>query len=202
MKKRNIIISICLVAVMLTTMLVPAFAAWGFGQDDCQCGKAPVIQVRGIGETLYVNGEEVFSTENIISGILPVLPKLAQFLADTNNIDLFVDAAKEAVTTIFKPVMYDNDGNRTNEVTVECSSDPVEDYMDFGYNPTSEQTLAYMLSQELGEDQSYIFTYDWTADPFVVADQLADFIEEVKTKSGHSTVSICAESMGGAVVNA
>ena len=97
MKKRNIIISVCLVAVMLVTMIVPAFAAWGVGEDDCQCGKAPVIQVRGIGETLYVNGEEVFSTDKIVEGILPVLPQLATFLTDTSNVDLFIDAAKQAV---------------------------------------------------------------------------------------------------------
>ena len=199
MKKRNIIISVFLVTMMLVTMLVPAFAAFG---DDCQCGKTPVIQVRGIGETLYVDGEEVFSTGNIISGILPVVPQLATFLTDTTQVDLFVDAAKQAVTTIFAPVMYNNNGERTNVVTVERSSDPVEDYMDYGFNPGSEQTLAYMLYQELGEDHSYYFTYDWTANPYDVADELATFVEEVKEKSGHSKVSICAESMGGAVVNA
>lgn len=200
MKKRNIIISVCLVAVMLVTMLVPAFAAWG--QDDCQCGKAPVIQVRGIGETLYVNGEEVFSAKNIIAGILPVLPQLAQYLADTNNIDLFINAAQQAVTTIFAPVMYDNDGNRENVVTVADCSAPINSDTDLGLNPTSEQTLAYMLNQELGDNHSYIFTYDWTANPYDVANQLGEYIEMVKEKSGHSKVSLCAESMGGAVVNA
>ena len=34
MKKRNIIISVCLVAVMLATMLVPAFAALGDARAD------------------------------------------------------------------------------------------------------------------------------------------------------------------------
>ena len=148
MKKRNIIISVFLVAMMLVTMLVPAFAAFG---DDCSCGKTPVIQVRGIGETLYVNGEEVFSAENIANGILPVVPQLAQFLGDTTNVDLFVDAVEQAVTTIFEPVMYNSNGERTNEVTVNCSSDPIEDYMELGFNPSSEETLAYMLYQELGE---------------------------------------------------
>ena len=210
MKKRNIIISVCLVAVMLVTMIVPAFAAWGVGEDDCQCGKAPVIQVRGIGETLYVNGEEVFSTDKIIEGILPVLPQLATFLTDTSNVDLFIDAAKQAVETIFAPVMYDNNGNRTNEVTVNCSSEPIKAEGFIGFDPSSEQTLAYMISAALdaeldetkSQGHSYYFTYDWTANPYDVADQLADFIEEVKEKSGHNTVSICAESMGGSVVNA
>ena len=199
MKKRNIIISVFLIAIMLVTMLVPAFAAFG---DDCDCGKTPVIQVRGIGETLYVDGEEVFSSGNIVAGILPVVPQLATFLGDTTQVDLFVDAVKQAVTTIFEPVMYNNNGERTNTVTVECSSDPVEDYMDFRFTTGSEATLAYMLYQELGEDHSYYFTYDWTANPYDVAEQLKNFIDEVKEKSGHKKVSICAESMGGAVVNA
>lgn len=199
MKKRNIIISVCLVAVMLTTMLVPAFAALGDAKSD---SKVPVIQVRGIGETLYVDGEEVFSAGNIVSGILPVLPQLATYLTDTNNIDVLIDALKQAVTTIFAPVMYDNNGNRTNVVTVADSTAPINTDTDLGFTPSSEQTLAYMLAEKLGDDQSYIFTYDWTADPFEVAEQLDAYIEMVKDKTGADKVSLCAESMGGAVVNA
>lgn len=189
------LLSLTLSLAMIFAALMPAFAA-----DGCDCGNTPVVQVRGIGETLYdENGNEIFSTDNIINGILPEIPKLAEFLL-TQNVDAFVTAVSNAVTTIFGPVMYNNDGTRDKTVTVECSSDPVEAYMDFE-NMASEETLAYMLHEELGDNHSYYFTYDWTGNPFEIVSDLNDFIGEVKEKSGHDKVAICAESMGGSITN-
>lgn len=189
------LLSVSLSVALVFAMIVPALAA-----EDCDCGNAPVVQVRGIGGTLYdENGNEIFSTDNIINGILPVIPQLAEFLV-TQDIDTFVNAAATAVNTIFGPVMYDNDLNRPQTVTADCTSAPVETYMDFE-DMGSEETLAYMLYEELGENHSYYFTYDWTGNPFQIAADLNDFIQEVKSKSGHDKVSICAESMGGSITN-
>lgn len=189
------LLSVILSLSLVFAMLVPALAV-----DGCDCGDAPVVQVRGIGSTLYdENGNEIFSTDNIINGILPVIPQLAEFLV-TQDTDTFVDAAATAVNTIFGPVMYDNDMNRDKTVAVNNSSAPVEDYMDFE-DMGSEETLAYMLYEELGEDHSYLFVYDWTGNPFEIAADLNDFIQEVKEQSGHDKVSICAESMGGSITN-
>ena len=45
-------------AILIFTVLVPSFAA----EKKCNCGDVPVIQVRGIGETLYDGeGNEIFS---------------------------------------------------------------------------------------------------------------------------------------------
>jgi len=189
------LLSFALSLALVLTMLVPAFAG-----DTCDCGGVAVVQVRGIGETLYDgNGNEIFSSENIVNGILPEIPKLADFLL-TQNIDAFVTAVSNAVNSIFGPVAYDNNMNRAQIVTVDNSSDPVEDYKDFK-DMGSEETLSYMLYEELGEDHSYLFVYDWTANPFEIAKDLNDYIQVVKEKSGHDKVSICAESMGGSITN-
>lgn len=204
MKKTKAFISLFLSLVMVLSLAVPTFAAGLFGGDDCDCGHAPIIQVRGIGETLYDgDGNEIFSTENIINGILPVIPDLASYLI-TQDINTFVNAAATAVTAIFKPVMYDTNAGRTTTVTVKKPSQatPYEALTEETTNISgSEKVLAEMAYEELGDGHSYFFTYDWTANPFAIADELNTFIEEVKEKSGHSKVSICAESMGGAIVN-
>lgn len=187
----SIILSISIVFVML----VPALAA-----DGCDCGNTPVIQVRGIGETLYdENGNEIFSAANIVNGILPEMPKLADFLL-TQNMDAFVEAVSNAAMKIFGPVLYDNNLNRDNVITVNCSSDPVETYLDFE-GRKNEGTMAYAIYEGLGENHSYFFTYDWTGNPFDIASDLNDFIQEVKEKSGHDKVTLCAESMGGPMTN-
>ncbi len=207
MKKLKVALSLILAIALTSIMVLPAFAA---GSQNCNCGHAPVIQVRGIGETLYdANGNEIFSTENIINGIMPVLPQLGEFLLDTSNVDLFVSAAETAVKTIFGPVMYDNnaarlvkdaDGNDT-VISVKCDSRPVEDYMNFDDNLSEEGKLSKALYDELGDDHVYFFTYDWTGNPVEIVKALDKFIDDVKKQSGHNKVSINAESMGGAIVN-
>ena len=197
MKKFKVLLSVLISLMLVVGTCIPAFAE----SDDCNCGTAPVIQVRGIGETLYdEDGNEIFSTENIIGGILPVIPDLAQFLL-TQDTSLFVSAASTALQTIFAPVMYNNDGERVQEVITNCSSLPVEEYMDFSGDMGSEHTLAYMLYEELGDKHSYYFTYDWTGNPFDIAADLNEFIQDVKEQSGHDKVTLCAESMGGAMTN-
>ena len=205
MKKIKVALSLILAIVLTSIMVLPAFAAGG-----CTCGHAPVIQVRGIGETLYdAEGNEIFSTENIINGILPVIPQLGQFLTDTTNVELFVGAAEQAVKTIFGPVMYDNNASRLvkdsegNDTVISVKNDnrPVEDYMNFDDNLSEEGKLSKALYDELGDDHVYFFTYDWTGNPVEIVSDLKDFIKEVKKQSNHDKVSINAESMGGAIVS-
>ncbi len=207
MKKIKVALSLILAIALTSIMVLPAFAA---GSQGCNCGHAPVIQVRGIGEKLYdAEGNEIFSTENIVNGILPVLPQLGQFLTDTTNVELFVGAAEQAVKTIFGPVMYDNNASRLVKdaegndtvISVECDSRPVEDYMNFDDNLTEEGKLSKALYEELGDDHVYFFTYDWTGNPVEIVSDLQEFIKDVREQSGHSKVSINAESMGGAIVN-
>ncbi len=199
MKKTRMFLSVLMSLVMMFATLIPAFAA---GQK-CNCGTAPVVQVRGIGATLYYGDDvEVFSTDNIVNGILPVVPQLLEFLA-TGNTDLFVDAVSQALGDIFGPVMYDNNLNRENVITpADFTSDPAETYVDFTDDDTSsENALSKAVYNELGENHSYIFTYDWTGNPFDIAESLNTFIQEVKEKSGHDKVTICAESMGGCMAD-
>jgi pimeloyl-ACP methyl ester carboxylesterase len=199
MKKMKAVLSIILSVVLLVTTVPFSFAA----TSKCDCGTAPVVQVRGIGETLYDGeGNPVFSTDNIVNGILPAVPKLAEFLV-TLNMDTLVEALDMAVTAIFAPVSYDNNLNRDSVVTVEgYTSDPIETYVDLTADEvSSESTLAQAVYRQLGEKHSYLFIYDWTGNPFEIAEDLNQFIKEVKEKSGHDKVTICAESMGGCMTN-
>ncbi|MBR5245944.1 MAG: alpha/beta hydrolase [Clostridia bacterium] len=199
MKKVKVVLSVVLSVLLVVLTVSPAFAT----DEKCDCGTAPIVQVRGIGETLYDGeGNEVFSAENIIKGILPAIPNLTYYLA-TGDVDVLVDGVKQAVMDIFAPVSYDNNLNRDTVVTVEgYTSDPVETYVDLNEDyPSSEYTLSQAVYNELGEGHSYLFIYDWTANPFDIAEDLNEFIQEVKEKSGHDKVSICAESMGGCMTN-
>ena len=217
MKKIKVALSLILAIALTSIMVLPAFAAGA--SNTCNCGHAPVIQVRGIGEKLYLgevaDENEIFSSDRIVDSILPVIPQLAAFLADTTKVDVLLGAAKTAVYDIFGPVMYNNnldrlinldaEGNKVDEpiaIVVDNHTEPVEDYMNFNNGSlTEEEKLAKALYEELGDDHVYLFTYDWTANPVDIAADLADFIKEVKKQSNHNKVSINAESLGGAIVN-
>ena len=63
MKKTKVVLSIVLAMILVVTTLAPAFASG----KKCDCGTAPIVQVRGIGETLYDGeGNPVFSAESAI----------------------------------------------------------------------------------------------------------------------------------------
>ncbi len=199
MKKTKVVLSVVLALVLVALTVSPALAS----DKKCDCGFAPIVQVRGIGETLYDGeGNEVFSAGNIVKGILPVIPQLTYYLA-TGDTDVLVDGLSKAVASIFEPVAYDNNLNRDSVVTVKnYTSDPIETYIDLNADDVgSEYTLAQAAHKELGDKHSYLFIYDWTANPFDIAEDLNQFIQEVKEKSGHDKVSICAESMGGCMTN-
>lgn len=194
MKKTKTVLSIVLSLSLLFTLLIPAFAT----DKSCDCGNAPVVQVRGIGETLYDGeGNEIFSAGNIVNGILPVIPQLAEFLV-TGNDDALLSALSKALGSIFGPVAYDSNMNRDTTVQVMgYTSDPVETYMNFENQESAESRMAKIVYDAFGENHSYHFIYDWTANPFDIADDLHEFIQEVKEKSGHDKVQLCGESMGG-----
>ncbi len=199
MKKTKAVLSIIMSAVLIFTFLMPTFAS----EKRCDCGIAPVIQVRGIGAPLVdENGNEVFSAENIVAGILPVIPQLVEFLI-TYDTDVLVDGVDKALKSIFGPVMFDNNLNRDGIISPkDYSREPVETHMDFDEeNPSAETKFAKTLYNELGDNHAYLFIYDWTGNPFDIADDLNDYIQEVKAKSGHDKVTLCAESMGGCMTS-
>ncbi len=193
------ILSIFMAIVLALTLIMPTLAA----EYKCDCGTAPVIQVRGIGSTLEdENGEEIFSAKNIVAGILPVMPQLIEFLV-TYDTDVLVDGVDKALRAIFGPTMFDNNLNRESVVVPsDYSREPVETYLDFSEEDIgAEKKLAKALYEELGEKHTYIFVYDWTCNPFDVADDLNEFIQDVKKTSGHDKVTLCAESMGGCMTS-
>ncbi len=192
-------VSILMSFILMLSLLTPAFAE----AQGCNCGTAPVIQVRGIGSKLVdENGEEIFSAENIVAGILPVMPQLMEFLV-TYDTDVLVDGVDKAVKSIFGPVMFDNNLNREKTVIpADYSREPVEAYLDFSEEDVgAEKKLAKALYEELGENHAYLFVYDWTCNPFDVAADLNDYIQDVKKTSGHDKVTLCAESMGGCMTS-
>ena len=61
-------------------------------------------------------------------------------------------------------------------------------------------TFATETAKGYGEENTYNFSYDWRADPVEVAEELNDFIGEIKVKTNSRKVNVVALSLGSAIV--
>lgn len=199
--KRSII-CVLLSILMLFTLLVPSFAA----EKKCNCGKAPVVSVVGFGHVPLVNGDgtQVFAPEakTIVEAVLPCVPALVKFLAD-NDAGALLDSVIPAAKQLFDPIKCDENGNSVDPtVTVERFYEESCDTYDYKIKGDGQDGLSLECAKTVGGDHTFIFSHDWRRSPMDTAKDLNDYIQKVKTATGHSKVSINGQSMGTCIVQA
>ncbi len=59
--------------------------------------------------------------------------------------------------------------------------------------------VADKIAENIGYENTYIFTYDWRLDPIANASTFADYIENVKEKTGCDKVSVYSEGYGSVI---
>ena len=180
-----------LVAVILAlTMAFSLAAPAAFAVDGkCDCGENPIIYVGPLGNSdIYENPDSeeertLFrpSTGAIITLVLKLLPALPSLLL-FKNYDRFGDVLIDAVYDAFGAMALDGNGDSLENVAVKPDPLPTD--------PTH------------GEGYDYYFSYDWRLDPVEIAGQFNEFVEHVKTLTGHDKVNLRASSMGGVVTMA
>lgn len=178
-------ISLILCAVILCCTAVPALA----DREGCDCGFSPIIYVGPLGCTPIVrdagteNEQQLWKidTRFLLSNLSAVLPQLNKALLLCNP-KLLGDALVEFVSSCFGDLVLDSDG---------CSKE----------NVTTPE-LNVPSGNTHGIDNDYYFDYDFRLDPYEDADQLHDFIGQVKELTGHDSVQLKCSSMGGVVLSA
>lgn len=171
-------LSILLVFCMIFSLSGTASAA-----KTCNCGKTPVIYVRGFGAPLYESqtNEKIYPPEK--EDFKPVMTKIvfaALFLLG-GFYRAFADLAVQAAETLFEKLPCDETG-----VPIHPSN-----ILDEGL-PTTD-------THKSGALWAYAFPYDWRIDPMEAAKQLNDYVKQVERVTGHSKVSFICHSMGSIV---
>ena len=182
MNEMKKLIAVILSVVMILTVISPAAVA---ADGKCDCGVLPTIYVGPLGNTdIYENpGAEnektLFrpATDTIVKLVLKLVPSLFGLLL-FKDYDGFGDSLIDAVNDAMGAMALDGNGNSLPNVDVKIEL------------PTET---------EHGRDYQYYFHYDWRLDPVEVAGQLDDFVQHVKTLTGHDKVNFRASSMGGVV---
>ena len=188
------IIAVVLSVLMTFVLFVPAFAEGG----SCDCGKTPVIMVSGFGATTLMRVNEDGTEEAVfppsMDAVLAAVKKHADKL-DVKDLTKFV---YPLIEDLLDPIRMNPDGTSYYNIKPIYSS--VEDtcYDGFvrndatSYIPYGDSDFLDMKSaaERLGGDHVFNFLFDWRKSGEDVADELLQYIEDVKAFTGHDKVSV------------
>ncbi len=187
------VLCVFLALTLAALTLLPAFAAHA---DECDV--SPVISVRGFGADLFVQAEDgsekgAFSfTPSEISTMAAQTSLALVKLAMQNDYKGFVDKMREAVDILAGNLLCDDEGNTVKPIVTHSDPTDTDTHLNTDY--------AYFKKDE--PHGNYVFDYDWRLSPMDVADQLAEYIEEVKAVTGHDRVTLLSHSEGNNVTSA
>lgn len=207
MKRLTKVLSVILAFILVVSTAGVAFA------KDAKKEVTPVIVLHGLGGSdLY----QYMGTEDEV--------KIPQFGLDVeamaknqtildNVLKLFTeeqtpdyDALFDALGEYFKGtnLNFNKNGNRKKGQGITTYwEEPLSKHRDYmTMRDFSIPVIARQVADIIGAKNVYAFNYDWRVDMCKTADDLRHFIEAVKKKTGAKKVSICALSLGGAVMSA
>lgn len=175
------IVSIILVVLLTFLTVVPGFA----GEEKCNCDHAPVIYV--IGRT----------------SIYDDVDNPQRKLADSINTNQMIGYIKDCLPLIPKAVFLGQEKPLYDKIYSYVD----EFFGNYAPNPNGEITdnsgSLFKWSEEcLSKEHynvdiyTYKFEYDSRRSPMDVADDLNDYIEAVKNKTGHDKVNIICRCVG------
>ncbi len=185
MKKLVCVLLVCL----LLLPAVPAFAAEKTGRD------VPNIHIRGMaGDIVNAEGEEIdnkgFPEGGLAEMVKDCMPAFLNALKeDTEEAwDAYREKLFPAVKGCFGPMWLDNSGE---------ASDGSYQAHSWRLSPVTNNrgTNGYAFD-------SYPMFVDWRLDPFVNADELNDYIQQIKAVTGSDKVNINARCEGANVLAA
>lgn len=152
---------------------------------------------------------------NIVNKLLELVMDLMGSI-DADNIDIdaiissidFKKYAEDIKNSIAKEIedakmlKMNNDGTPAySNIGAVVYSESLEYY----YDEDSELadsisgSIGDIIAENIGYENTYVFTYDWRLDPAVNAELLASFINDVKDSAGAENVSVISEGYGSLI---
>ncbi len=189
---------------------------------DCHggdCGYSPVVVVPGINHSptyLYDENDQpvlnkdgdriggtllILDTDNLVQILLKklALPLVKMLVTQTDS--GFPKAVYETICDLFSIQKCDNEGVPVNNLKTEkygSLADMDKDTRDWAYRMVPMQKLTNII----GEDHVYFFTFNLVGSPMESAADLNEYIQQVKKATGHDKVSLLNVSLGGTIFTA
>ena len=195
--------------VCLTLAIV--LAALAFAMPVSAAGATPLVIVDGFNSTkLYKNFGTENETEAFFGDDTDVETMITEVggafitgcikygLAD-KDYEAFSQSFIPTLNKYFEPIAYNTDGTpKDTTIGFYRTTDSIADYS--AEEKANLTTFATETAKGYGEENTYNFSYDWRADPVEVAEELNDFIGEIKVKTNSRKVNVVALSLGSAIV--
>ena len=195
--------------VCLTLAIV--LAALAFAMPVSAAGATPLVIVDGFNSTkLYKNFGTENETEAFFGDDTNVETMITEVggafitgcikygLAD-KDFEVFSQSFIPTLNKYFEPIAYNTDGTpKDTTIGFYRTTDSIADYS--AEEKANLTTFATETAKGYGEENTYNFSYDWRADPVEVAEELNDFIGEIKVKTNSRKVNVVALSLGSAIV--
>lgn len=114
----------------------------------------------------------------------------------------FTDAIGDMFRDMMKPLATLPDGSMKYEIRAVAREYPLSEFTEGEKRFTYRLAPVRALAEAIGEDNVYLFAYNFFADLYDSAEQLDRFIQTVKAQKNVSQVRLLPVSMGGAVFTA
>ncbi len=191
-----------------------AEVAEAVAEDTEDGGKVtPVIIVPGLGSTpLYLNPntDEEDSWFKFDSSFMKTLWNthvIRTTLSVCRGADVDVDMYIDKLATVaeaFQAFGCDENGDSVGNIGITWDwQDSMANHLDhLDSDIASEPAVAKSICDEIGAENVYMFNYDYRLDLVEFADDLSDFIDNVKEEKGVDKVTLVSASLGTCVVSA
>ena len=195
--------------VCLTLAIV--LAALAFIMPVSAAGSTPLVIVDGFNSTkLYQNfgtkdekeaflGNESDLETLIVEAGGAFLAGCVNYGLAEKNFEALAGCITPVINKYLEPLGYNTDGTpKDTTIGFYRSTEAIADY-------TAEQkadltSFATETAKGYGEENTYNFAYDWRADPTEVADELNEYIGQIKEKTNSKKVNVVALSLGSSIV--
>lgn len=172
------------VALLLVLAMLPVWGIFAGADGRCDCGFTPIICIHGH-QDLYKFGADGSAVkfgsdddELVDAAIDELIPLFAKTLV-TQNWDEYCDRLVELITPIYEPITYDGNYN------IPADTGPL-------WSWTPDSVTAWHSEQYA----HYDYEYDHRLPLQDVADDLHEYIQLIKEKTGHDKVILLSRCAG------
>ena len=193
------LIALVLALVLSFSLCIPAFAA-----EEAAKPERPIVVVRGIdfAGLIKEDGSSAISIDAF--DVLSLIFNIGAHKVSGNKA-AGAHAIADFGKGIFSDLMVNQDGTPVNEGVhipkyYDCGADL--DLNDDDKWADTAVGLFRSLTRKYGGENVFLYTFDWRMSPEALADDLNNYFEMVKAKTGATQLDVAACSMGGMVTTA
>lgn len=136
-----------------------------------------------------------FDTKGAAKVLLPAYFKTVFSRKDKG----FTDCVSGIFRDMLSPLSVKSNSEPKNNIVAVCQSEPISKCSEGISRFAHKIAPIDALSEVIGDENIYIFSYNFFSDPFSVASELDNFISTILKKTGSEKINLLPYSLGGPI---